>query len=143
MAKLLGRGNYAGARRSVNHFRIAAGAVWLATATTAAGLLVWFPQLILRKGYDPAQSLAVLGFFAAITAVRSFRTPESVLLQAAGRFRDLAQASLWSCLVSLAATLALLILGGPVLSLAGILAGEIVVTVRVRAVARSWMQSRA
>jgi O-antigen/teichoic acid export membrane protein len=89
------------------------------------------------------QSLTVLGFFAAITAVRSFRTPESVLLQAAGRFRDLAQASLWSCLVSLAATLALLIVGGPVLSLAGILAGEIVVTVRVRAVARSWMQCRA
>jgi hypothetical protein len=143
MARLLGSGNYTGARRSVNHFRIAAGAIWLLTATTAAGLLLWFPQLILRKGYDHSQALAVLGFFAAITAVRSFRTPESVLLQAAGQFRSLALASLWSSIASLAATLVLLLLMGPVFSLAGILAGEIVVAMRVISAARPWMQDRA
>jgi len=87
--------------------------------------------------------LAVLGFFAAITAVRSFRTPESVLLQAAGQFRALAFASLWSSIASLAATLVLLLLAGPVFSLAGILAGEMVVTLRVRAAASTWMESRA
>jgi putative peptidoglycan lipid II flippase len=85
----------------------------------------------------------VLAFFAAITAVRSFRTPESVLLQAAGQFRTLAYATCWSSIVSLAATLAFLVAAGPVLSLAGILAGEIAVTVRVRMAARVWMQSRA
>jgi len=143
MARLLGSGNYAGARHSVNHFRMAAGAVWLLTAIAAAGLLVWFPQFITRKGYDPSQALVVLGFFAAITAVRSFRTPESVLLQAAGQFRVLASVSLWASMVSLATTFLLLLIAGPVISLAGILAGEIVVTVRVRAVAHSWMQSRA
>jgi hypothetical protein len=143
MARLLGSGNYAGARSSVNHFRIAAGAVWVLTATTAAGLLLWFPQLILRKGYDPSQALVVLGFFAAITAVRSFRTPESVLLQSAGAFRALAFACLWSSVASLAATFVLLLLAGPVFSLAGIVAGEIVVTLRVRSVARSRMKNRA
>jgi len=143
MARLLGSGNYAGAVRSVNHFRIAAVAIWLLTATTASGLLVWFPQLILRKAYDPAQALAVLAFFAAITAVRIFRTPESVLLQAAGEFRALAFASLWSSFVSLAATLALLLVAGPVFSLAGILFGEIVVTARVRRAARAWIESHA
>ncbi|HEX3429684.1 MAG TPA: hypothetical protein VHT03_02265 [Rhizomicrobium sp.] len=143
MAILLGSGNYPAAQRSVNHFRMAAGAVWLLTATTAAGLLLWYPQLILRKGYEPSQALTVLGFFAVITAVRSFRTPESVLLQAAGEFRALAFASLFSSMVSLAATLALLIFVGPVFSLAGILAGEIVVTMRVRATADAWMRCRA
>ena len=143
IARLLGSGNYAGAHHSVNHFRMAAGAIWLLTAITAAGLVVWFPQLIPRKGYDPTQAFAVLGFFAAITAVRSFRTPESVLLQAAGQFRALAHASLWASMVSLAATFLLLLVSGPVLSLAGILAGEIVVTARVRAAAHSWMRSRA
>ncbi|HEX9159154.1 MAG TPA: hypothetical protein VF835_02915 [Rhizomicrobium sp.] len=143
MAHLLATGNYSGARRSVNHFRIAAGAVWLLTATTAAGLLLCFPHLVLRKGYDPSQALVVLGIFAAITAVRSFRTPESVLLQSAGQFRALAFASLWSSMASLALTLTLLLIAGPVVSLAGILAGEVVVTMRVRGAARAWMNSRA
>jgi len=143
MARLLGGGNYGAARQSVNHFRTAAGAVWLLTATSGAALLLWFPGLILRNGYDHSQALAVLCFFAAITAVRSFRTPESVLLQAAGEFRALAFASLFSSIVSLAATLALLIIAGPVLSLAGILAGEIAVTMRIRAAAHAWMKCRA
>ena len=141
MARLLGGGNVAGARRSVNHFRLAAGTVWFLTAATAAALLLWFPQLILRKGYEPSQALAVLGFFAAITAVRAFRTPESVLLQAAGQFRALAFASLWSSIASLGATLVLLLVAGPVFSLAGILAGEIVVAARVRMTARAWMRN--
>ena len=142
-ARLLGSGNYAGARRSVNHFRMAAGAVWLLTATMAAGLLLWCPHLVLKKGYDPAQALVVLGLFAAIAAVRSYRTPESVLLEAAGQFRALARAGLWSSLVSLLVTFALLIVVGPVFSLVGILAGQVVVTLRVRATARSWIESRA
>ncbi|HEX4079751.1 MAG TPA: hypothetical protein VHX61_12855 [Rhizomicrobium sp.] len=140
MARQLGRGDHMGARHSVNQFRLAAGAVWLVTVTGSATLLLWFPQAVLRKGYDPAQALAVLGFFAAITAARSLRTPESVLLQAAGQFRSLAHASLWASVVSLGATLALLLLAGPVLSLAGILAGELVVTSRVLTLSRRWMR---
>lgn len=140
MARLLGTGDRAGAQHSVNQFRMAAGAVWLATVTGSAALLIWFPQLVLRKGYDPAQALVVLGFFAAIMAARTLRTPESVMLQAAGQFRALADASLWACIVSLAATLLLLLIAGPVFSLAGILAGELVVTARVLALSRRWMQ---
>ncbi|MGH6877702.1 MAG: hypothetical protein ACREHV_10045, partial [Rhizomicrobium sp.] len=105
MARQLGCGDGVGARHSVNQFRMAAGAVWLVTVTGSTALLLWFPQLVLRKGYDPAQALAVLAFFAAITAARSLRTPESVLLQAAGQFRALADASLWASIVSLGTTL--------------------------------------
>lgn len=140
MARQLGCGDAAGARRSVNHFRIAAGAVWMATVAASTALLVWAPQLVLRKAYDPAQALLVLGFFAAITAARILRTPDSVLLQSAGQFRALARASLWSSLVSLAATLALLLAAGPVYSLAGILAGELVITSRVLTLSQKWLR---
>lgn len=140
MARQLGRGDRAGVRRTVNHFRMAAGAVWIVTVTGSVALLLWIPQLVLRKGYDPAQALLVLAFFAAITAARSLRTPESVLLQSAGQFRPLAQASLWSSLVSLAATFVLLVAVGPVFSLAGILAGELVVTSRVLALSHRWLR---
>src|SRR5205807_9638485 len=58
-------------------------------------------------------------------ALPIFRTPEAVLLQAAGQFRALTFASLWSSIASLAGTFALLLVAGPVISLAGILAGEI------------------
>jgi putative peptidoglycan lipid II flippase len=64
-------------------------------------------------------------------------------LQAAGQFRALAYATCWSSIVSLVATLAFLIAAGPVVSLAGILAGEVAVTVRIRMAARIWMQSCA
>jgi hypothetical protein len=40
-------------------------------------------------------------------------------------------------------TCVLLLLAGPVFSLLGILTGEIVVTMRVRAAAQAWMNSRA
>lgn len=140
MARQLGRGDASGARRSVNHFRMAAGAVWLATVTTSTALLLWAPQLVLRKAYDPSQALLVLGFFAAITAARILRTPESVLLQSAGQFRALASASLWSSLVSLATTLVLLLMAGPVYSLAGILAGELVITTRVLTLSQTWLR---
>ncbi|HEX4157280.1 MAG TPA: hypothetical protein VHY79_02300 [Rhizomicrobium sp.] len=141
MARQIGRGDHAGARHSVNQFRIAAGAVWLATVIVSATLLIWFPHLVLRKAYDPAQALIVLAFFAAITGARTFRTPESVLLQAAGQFRRLASASLAASLVSLAATFMLLVLAGPIYSLAGVLMGEMVVTTRVLILSRNWMRA--
>ena len=83
----------------------------------------------------------VLGFFAAITAARTMRTPESVLMQAAGQFRALARASLTASIVSLGVTLLLLLIAGPIYSLAGILAGELVVTARVLILSRNWMRA--
>jgi O-antigen/teichoic acid export membrane protein len=143
MGRLIARGDWAGARRSVNEFRMAAGAIWLATLVLAAVLLIWFPGLILKKGYDGTQALIVLAIFAAIMASRAMRTPESVLMQAAGEFRALAVVSLWSSGASLALTLFLLLTLGPVASLGGILAGDLVMTSRIMGVSRRWMASHA
>ncbi|MGH6871502.1 MAG: hypothetical protein ACREHE_08350 [Rhizomicrobium sp.] len=138
MARKLAAGDPAGALRSVKEFRTACGAVWLATILLAGAILMWFPHLILKKGYDESQVLAVVAISALIVAVRTLRGPESVFLQAAGEFRKLAGASLWSSLTSLAVTFVLLVLAGPVISLFGILAGDAVMTARIFGLSRAW-----
>jgi O-antigen/teichoic acid export membrane protein len=138
MARRLAAGDTAGALRSVKEFRTATGAIWLLTITLAGVLLMWFPHLILKKGYDESQIVIVVAISAAIAAVRALRTPQSVLLQAAGEFRALAGASMWSSMTSVAATLALLLTAGPIASLLGILAGDLVMTGRIFGLTRRW-----
>lgn len=138
MARRLAAGDPAGAFRSVKEFRTATGAVWLATILLACVLLMWFPHLILKKGYDEMQIVMVVAISAAIVAVRTLRMPESVFLQAAGEFRALASASAWSSVTSVAAVLGLLLLAGPVASLGGILAGDLVMTARIFGLTRDW-----
>jgi hypothetical protein len=76
-----------------------------------------------------------------IMAVRAWRTPPAVLLQAAGQFKELAGIGTISGAVSVAATLALLLTLGPIASLAGILMGELVILVRVRQMAQGWWRT--
>lgn len=143
MARKLAAGDRAGALRSVKDFRTACGAVWLLTIALAGILLMWFPHLILKKGYDESQVLAVVAICALIVAVRTLRGPESVFLQAAGEFRRLAGASLWSSGVSLAVTFVLLLVAGPIVSLFGILAGDAVMTARIFRLTHVWKAAHA
>ena len=143
MARHVANGNVSHAWRAVKEFRTAAGAVWLATLVLAAMILIWFPSLLLKPEYDVTQVIVVIALWATIMAVRTMRTPESVLLQAAGEFRTLAMPSVWSSLVSVGATLALLLAFGPIASLAGILIGDLVMTTNVLALTRRWRAVRA
>lgn len=138
MARAIAGGNIARACQIVKEFRTAIGAIWLATLLLAGVVLIWFPHLVLKQGYDERQALVVVALFAAIMAIRALCTPESVLLQAAGQFRGLADASLWSSVVSFAATLVLLLTIGPIASLGGILAGEGVMATNIFALSRRW-----
>ncbi|HXL99307.1 MAG TPA: hypothetical protein VN932_05200 [Rhizomicrobium sp.] len=138
MARQLAAGDPVGAFRSVKEFRTATGAVWLATILLAGVLLMWFPHLILKKGYDETQVVIVVAISAAIVAVRTLRMPESVFLQAAGEFRALASASAWSSVMSVVAVLGLLLLAGPIASLGGILAGDLLMTARIFGLTREW-----
>ena len=112
MARAIAAGDAARALRIVKQFRTAVGAMWVVTVLAAGAILIWFPHLVLKKGYGEDQALIVMALSAAIMAVRAVRTPESVLLQAAREFKPLARTSLWSSVVSLIATLALLLLVG-------------------------------
>jgi putative peptidoglycan lipid II flippase len=71
-------------------------------------------------------------------AVRLVRTPDSVLLQAAGEFRALARTTYLSSAVSVLLTFALLLGFGPIVSLFGILAGDTVMAAQIRLAARRW-----
>jgi len=143
MAAKIGNGDAASAFRTVKEFRTAAVAIWIATIFLAAALLMWFPHVILRKGYDETQALYVLAFWVVILGVRTLRTPEAVFLQAAGEFRALARVSMWSSVTSLAVTLALLLIAGPIVSLAGLIAGDVVMTGNIFALTRQWKHAHA
>ncbi|MEI9990801.1 MAG: hypothetical protein WDM86_12250 [Rhizomicrobium sp.] len=136
MARAIGAGDFARAFRSVKEFRTAAAAVLLATTLSAAALLIWFPSLVLKQGYDASSAAAILAIWVAIMAVRALRTPDAVLLQAAGEFQSLARIGTKASLVSLAATLALLFAFGPVASLLGIVAGDVAMTAGIFAKTR-------
>lgn len=141
IAKKIGSGDMSGAFRIVKDFRTAAVAIWLATLALAGALLMWFPHVLLKKGYDVDQALIVIAIWGVILAVRTLRTPESVLLQAAGEFRDLAGASLWSSVTSVVMTLGLLLSVGPIPALGGILAGDLVMTGKIFALGRRWRRA--
>lgn len=143
MALKIGTGDIKGAFRGVKEFRTAAVAIWLATLLLASALLIWFPHLLLKKGYDETEVMAVIAVWGAILAVRMLRTPESVFLQAAGEFKTLAGASLWASLVSVVMTLGLLVAAGPIAALGGILAGDLVMTANIFALTRTWKRRHA
>jgi len=138
MARKIAAGGPAAAFRIVKEFRTAAGAIWLATVLLSIGLLKWFPHLIVKNGYEANEVFVVAAIAAAVMAVRCLRTPESVLMQAAGEFRKLAGAGVWAAAASLIATLVLLIAVGPIAAMGGILIGELIVMGRVLVLVKAW-----
>jgi O-antigen/teichoic acid export membrane protein len=143
MARAIAAGDTARALRIVKQFRTAVGAMWVVTVLAAGAILIWFPHLVLKKGYGEEQALIVTALSAAIMAVRAVRTPEAVLMQAAREFKPLARTSLWSSVVSLIVTLALLLLVGPIASLGGILAGEGLMTANILGLSHRWRRAHA
>ena len=138
MARALNAGRFGDATRAVFRFRIAGLTVLAGTSVLAAIIMTWFPQLILKRGYDEASVVAVICVWVAVMAIRAMRTPESVLLQAGREFKPLASASVHSSVVSLAFTSALLLAFGPIVSLGGVLAGEAVMALQIFAQGRRW-----
>ena len=137
MARRIGAGDLKGAFRVVNEFRTATGAVLAATILLSAVLVVWFPHLLL-KHYGVPEVLVVLAFWIAVTALRVVRTPETVFLQATGSYPALARISAYAGAVTLALCLVLLLAFGPVASLGGVVAGEIVITATVFPMTARW-----
>jgi hypothetical protein len=140
MARAIAARDWRGLARIRRDFSFGLGAAWLVNLLLCAGLLAWAPQLLLKKGYALDQVAEVAALSAAIMALRIWRTPLAVVLQAAGKFKALAGIGVLSGSVSVLATLALLLAFGPVASLGGILLGEMVILARCRDLERSWKQ---
>jgi hypothetical protein len=117
-------------------------AVLLVTLLLDAVLLIWFPHLVLKRGYSLHDVVIVTTLSALIMAVRVCRAPPAVLLQAAGAFKQMAGLGIKSSAVSLFATLALLLAFGPIASLGGVLLGELVILIYCRKLVAEWQASR-
>lgn len=129
--------------RVTGEFRLALQAVWLGTVLLAMALLLWFPGVLLRDQYGAGEVAAVTAISAAIMLARNFRTPLATLLQAAGEFKALARISGHASVISILATLILLLALGPVASLGGILLGELATWYRCHRLAAEWQARHA
>jgi O-antigen/teichoic acid export membrane protein len=141
MSRAIAAGDMALLSRIRRHFTWVLFATWLANMLLCALLLGHFPLLVLKKGYGLDSVIPVTILSSIIMAVRAWRTPLAVLLQAAGRFKDLAGIGTASSAIAVVATLALLLSLGPIASLGGIVVGELVILAKVILVARDWKQS--
>jgi hypothetical protein len=136
LAWQIGQGNVAGAFGAIAMFRSVLTVAWVGSAIVAAVLLGVSPRLVFPAAYDLDFQFAGTALWMAVALVRQWRAPESVLLQAAGEFRALAQVSMVSSIVSVAAVAVFLSTAGPLWSIAGILGGETVCS------AWTWRQCR-
>ena len=142
MARAIAANNLSGLSRITRHFTYGLAAALAANVLLCAGLLAFFPSLLLKKGYALQDVEIVAMISAAIMAVRTLRTPLAVMLQAAGEFKALAGIGAASCAVSLTSTVLLLLAFGPVESLGGILLGEMMIVWRIYPMARRWKRAQ-
>jgi hypothetical protein len=141
MARTIGAGNVAPVRSQMRQFRLVVLALCIATFAVAMALLAFAPRLIFPSHYQMTTLLIGTVSWFAVMTVRVIRAPESALLQAAGQFRPLAMASVWSCFVSIATVLAIVLLSAPMWSIAGVLTGELVFLYWLWRTAREWMDA--
>ena len=138
MARAMAANDSAALSRIARHFTFGLGAAWVANILLCVALLAFFPALVVKKSYSMENVILVASICAFIMAIRALRTPLAVLLQAAGRFKELANIGAASAVVSLAATLALLLMAGPIASMGGIVLGELVIVARCYTGVRDW-----
>jgi hypothetical protein len=138
MTRVIAAKDRSGRARLMRDFRLVLLAVWAATAILAAAILIWAPQLLLKKTYSLPDVLLVTGLTGAIMLVRSLRTPPSTLMQAAGELKALARIAAYTSVISIALTLAFLIAWGPAASLFGILVSEIIIVALLNRTVKGW-----
>ena len=83
--------------------------------------------------------IRVDALWLSVAAVRASRIPASIFLQAAGSFQTLAHASIYSAVVSITLVLILLFVAGPMWSIFGILAGEVIFAAAIIRRKRRWI----
>ncbi|WP_152608665.1 hypothetical protein [Croceibacterium mercuriale] len=141
LARAIGAGELASIPRSLLVFRLALIGIWLGTIAVGAGLFVWAPDLLFPPAYDLDFLIVAALLWAVFALLRLLQTPESALLQAAGEFRDLAMASVWSALGSVIAVTGLVLLAGTLWSIGGIVAGAVVYLWWTWRFARRWLRA--
>lgn len=138
MARALAAGDPGEALRRTHHYRWAIMLVWGITVSAAAISFVWFPNLIVPAKYDLTIVMVAVALWACIEGIQSWLVPDAALFQAADRFQMLANVTVLSSIVTIVSAFVLLFAFGPVASLGGVLAGELVVAYRFMVLRREW-----
>jgi O-antigen/teichoic acid export membrane protein len=143
MARAVAANDMPALSRIQRHFTFALAAAWMANILLCVAVLAFFPALVVKKSYGMQDVILVTAICTFIMAIRALRAPLAVLLQAAGRFKELASIGAVSAAVSVASTLILLLLAGPIASMGGIVLGELVILRRCYTGARDWKLAHA
>jgi O-antigen/teichoic acid export membrane protein len=142
MTRQIAARDWRGLSRTGREFGAGLFAMLAGTLALDAGLLFWFPDLILKKGYSLHDVIIVAAISAVIMAIRCLRVPPGILLQAIGAFRQSAAIAVKTSGISLAATLILLLAFGPIASLGGVALGELAFLLYCRGLVSSWEAAR-
>lgn len=139
LASLIARKRPQDIRRSVAVFRFALGSIWLGTIAAAVLVFALDPHVLFPPAYDTHFLVVAASLWAIVAALRLVQIPESTLLQAAGQFRPLAMASLWSSIGSVVMVVILVLAAGTLWSIAGIVIGAAIYWHWTRRFAVRWM----
>lgn len=141
MATEIAEGDAAKLGHSLRFFRVVMMLVWVATSIALAMILLIAPRLIFPPLYSVPTLAIGSALWMAVMLVRTLRAPESAMMQAAGQFRPLALASVYSALCSVVGVTVILLLFDPLWSIAGILLGEIVYSMCLWPIAKRWQRN--
>lgn len=128
------------ARAAVRFFRGVLVLAWIGTAALILVLLAFAPRLIFPRQYDLTMLVTGATLWMAVGGTRLLRVPESAMLQAAGAFRPLAFTTVWSSGASIVAVVVLVLIGGPLWSIAGVLLGEALSTGLTWRLSAAWLR---
>lgn len=141
MATEIAQGDAAQLGHSLRLFRVVMLLVWGATSIALALILLIAPHMIFPPLYTVPTLAIGSALWMAVMLVRTLRAPESAMLQAAGEFRPLALASVYSAICSVVGVTLILLLVDPLWSIAGILLGELVYSVCLWPIANRWRRN--
>ena len=141
MGRLIGVQPRTAVFASIWSFRWLLLLAWIGTAVIAAAVLIFDPGFLFPANYQLPMIVLGTVLWFGVAAARVLRTAESVLLQSAGEFRPLANASVISAVVSAVAVAVLVPWVGVLWSIAGIMLGELVYALFIWKALLGWLRA--
>jgi hypothetical protein len=141
LARLIAGGDTVKTKKLMHLFSYALWFTWAGSVSAAAFILYYMPHVAFPEAYAMNEIVFGVVCWLAIAALRIIRTPESTVLQAGGKFKLLAGSSIYSCGFSIVAVAVLVSFGTPMWSMIGVLAGEFVFAVSIRARAKQFLSA--
>lgn len=139
MAQLIADGAHVELRRTMRLFFGVLMLAWLGAVVLAVSVLRLAPHLVFPADYDLAIVSAATLSWMAVSLLILMQVPANIMVQAAGGYRQLARAVIWSSLVNVGAVAVTLVFLAPVWTIAAMALGWLVDLVLVqRAARRQW-----